>query len=352
MGDEAMAAGGPSRRMLLAAVAAGSMAAASAPAAGAPTASPDAPDRAPARRNSFVPHGYAEKQVDLGEVSLNYAEAGSPTKPALLLIPGQAESWWGYEAAMRLLETDYHVFAVDLRGQGRSSWTPGRYSFDAFGADMVRFISLVIRRPVIVSGNSSGGVLAAWLAAFALPGQIRGALLEDPPLFASERHPLYGPGIRQAAGPLFKLFSDYLGDQWSVDDWPGLVAAAGRSSAPLLRGLPFPPQAPQNLKEYDPEWARAFIEGTVAASCPHERMLAQVKAPILMTHHGRRIDPQSGALLGGLSDFQADKARDLMTGAGVKVEYRSLPDAAHPMHMVDPKRYVGALTEWAPRLAG
>ena len=43
-----------------------------------------------------------------------------------LLIPGQTESWWGYEQAMPLLAERFQVFAVDLRGQGRSTRTPGR----------------------------------------------------------------------------------------------------------------------------------------------------------------------------------------------------------------------------------
>ena len=52
---------------------------------------------------SFVTHDYAERTVDLGEVVMNYAETGSPSNPPLLLIPGQTESWWGYEKAMPLL---------------------------------------------------------------------------------------------------------------------------------------------------------------------------------------------------------------------------------------------------------
>src|SRR6201992_1978718 len=109
----------------------------------------------PASRDVFVPHGFPEQQVDLGEVTMNYAEAGSPDLPALLLIPEQTGSWWSYEEAMRLLAADFHVFAVDLRGQGRSSWTPKRYSLDNFGNDLVRFIALVVQRPVIAAGNSS-----------------------------------------------------------------------------------------------------------------------------------------------------------------------------------------------------
>ena len=78
---------------------------------------------------------------------MNYATAGVDGSPALLLIPGQTESWWGYEAAMPRLAEHFEVFAVDLRGQGRSTRTPGRYTLDNMGNDLVRFIDLVIGRP-------------------------------------------------------------------------------------------------------------------------------------------------------------------------------------------------------------
>ena len=136
---------------------------------------------------------------------MNYATAGAPEQPALLLIPGQTESWWGYERAMPLLAEHFQVYAVDLRGQGRSTWTPGRYTLDNMGNDLVRFLDLVIGRPAIVSGLSSGGVLSAWLSAYARPGQVRGAVYEDPPLFSSELIPSCGPSIRQAIGPVFAL---------------------------------------------------------------------------------------------------------------------------------------------------
>src|SRR5437764_10268453 len=157
----------------------------SAPAGAKPEQGP--PHRPAAFRDprTFVTHAYEEHSVDLGEVVMNYAETGSAASPALLLIPGQTESWWGYEKAMGLLERDFHVFAVDLRGQGRSTWTPGRYTLDNMGNDLVRFIATVIKRPVMTSGCSSGGLLSAWLSAFALPGQLRGAVCGDAPLFSS-----------------------------------------------------------------------------------------------------------------------------------------------------------------------
>src|SRR4030095_11092413 len=120
---------------------------------------------------TYVAHAFSERTFDTGEVSMNYAVAGSAEKPALLLIPGQTESWWGYEQAMPLLAEHFQAFAIDLRGQGRSSRTPGRYTLDNLGNDLVRFLDGAIGRPAIVSGLSSGGVLAGWLSGYAEPGR-------------------------------------------------------------------------------------------------------------------------------------------------------------------------------------
>src|SRR3546814_7944575 len=53
------------------------------------------------------------------------------------------------------------------------------------GADLGAFMDQLIAQPAFVSGNSSGGLLTAWLAANR-PDAVRAVVLEDPPLFASE----------------------------------------------------------------------------------------------------------------------------------------------------------------------
>ena len=249
---------------------------------------------------------------------------------------------------MPRLAEHFEVFAVDLRGQGRSTRTPGRYTLDNMGNDLVRFIDLVIGRPTIVSGLSSGGVLTAWLSAYAKPGQVVAAHYEDPPLFASEVRPAVGPGIRQCIGPLFDLWSTFLGDQWSIGAWDAMRAGAADWLPEHLRFIPVPDEPPQNLKEYDPEWGRSFWTGTVAAACDHERMLRGVKVPhVLLTHHMRLINEDNGFLLGAMSDQQAQRVHDLLTGAGVVVDYRSFPDVGHSMHGDHPDLYVDTLLDWA-----
>ncbi len=295
---------------------------------------------------TYIAHDFPEQLVDVGEVEMNYATVGDASKPALLLIPGQTESWWGYEKALPLLAPHFNAFAVDLRGQGRSTRTPGRYTLDNMGNDLVRFIDLVIGRPVIVSGLSSGGVLTAWLSAYAKRGQIVAAHYEDPPLFASEIAPATGTGMRQGVGAMFRLWSTYLGDQWSIGDWDGVVAAAPAMLPAWMQAFTPPASPPQMLKEYDPEWGRAFWTGTVAASCDHERMLRSVRVPVLLTHHFRHVDDASGVLMGALSDLHAKRVRELLAEAGVAVDYRSFEQMGHSMHGQDPRLFTDTLLDW------
>jgi pimeloyl-ACP methyl ester carboxylesterase len=311
---------------------------------------PHAPDA------TYVGHAFDERLFDTGDVEINYVTTGDRSKPALLLIPGQTESWWGYEDALGLLAEHFQAFAVDLRGQGRSSRTPDRYTLDLIGDDLVRFIDGVIGRPTIVAGLSSGGVAAAWLSAYAPLGQVVGAYYEDPPLFSSQTDPAVGQSIRQAIGPVFALMSKYLGDQWSIGDWDGMVAAIPNElpdwMAMLAGGLGMggedgPPQA---LKEYDPEWGRAFWTGAFYASSDHQRMLRAVKVPVLFTHHFRMIHEPTGALIGASSDLQVERVRQLVTEAGQPFEYVSFPDTPHSLHGHDPQRYVDTLVGWAKGL--
>lgn len=131
--------------------------------------------------------GYTEKDAVLPDGTvLHYAEGPANGKPPLLLIHGQTGAWQSYAAVLPALSRDYHVFAVDCHGHGKSSRTPGRYTAKAIGQDFVWFLKHVAGTPAVVSGHSSGGLLAAWLAANA-PGDVSGAVLEDPPFFSTEQ---------------------------------------------------------------------------------------------------------------------------------------------------------------------
>lgn len=126
--------------------------------------------------------GFNEKKATLTDGSvINYGE-GPTNGLALLLIHGQNVAWEDYASVLPELSKKFHVFAVDCYGHGKSSHDPALYSCEANGKALIWFMENVIGEKCFVSGHSSGGILTAWLAANA-PEQVKGIVLEDPPLF-------------------------------------------------------------------------------------------------------------------------------------------------------------------------
>jgi hypothetical protein len=128
-------------------------------------------------------------------------------------------------------------------------------------------------------------------------------------------------------------------------------AAAPEQLPQWLQIFPIGEEPSPELKEYDPEWGRAFWTGTAGASCDHERMLRRVRVShVLLTHHFRIVDEVSGALMGALADVQAARVQELLAEAGVEVAYRSFPTVGHSMHGTQPDLYVDTLLEWVATL--
>ena len=220
------------------------------------------------------------------------------------------------------------------------------------GNDLVRFIQGVIGRPTIVSGLSSGGVLSAWLSAYAPPGLVRAAHYEDPPLFGSETTPAYGHSIKQSIGPMFALWSKYLGDQWSVGNWAGMVANAETESAALdgddaSQGRRTAPE-PERVR---PGVGTRLLERNRRGELRPRADARRREGPGALHPPFRHVDEATGFVMGAISDLQAGKVRELVEGAGQPFDYRSFPQMGHSMHGQDPQLFAKTLTEWALALA-
>ena len=130
--------------------------------------------------------GFQEKQAKLPDGSvLNYGE-GPANGLALVLLHGQQVSWEDYAPVLPELAKRYHIYAIDYYGHGGSSKNPAKYSATAISTDISWFIRQYIKQPVIISGHSSGGLLASLITADA-PDMVRGLVIEDAPFFTTEK---------------------------------------------------------------------------------------------------------------------------------------------------------------------
>ncbi|MBU0995206.1 MAG: alpha/beta hydrolase [Proteobacteria bacterium] len=284
--------------------------------------------------------GIEEQYFHTGEIKMNYV-AGPPNGTPLVFIPGQIVTWEEYSLIMPELADRFQVFAVSLRGHGKSSWTPGKYTFNQLGKDMTAFLKGVVGKPAIVAGNSSGGVLTSWLAANS-PKWVKAIVLEDPALFTSE-----WPAIK---------------DTWVYDMFLGLsrmaIAGGGGYSRFFLEELmraaedakgvmdmkvppkpiqkiiacwiavkqAFYPGSPIDLKilpksvrilvkstsQFDGNFSRAFVEGTAGEGFDHATTLAKITQPILYLHANWFM--HQGRLLGAQDDNHVARVKSLVKG--------------------------------------
>lgn len=121
-----------------------------------------------------------ERQFSASAVNLNYVEHGPPSATPLVMLHGGAWRWQEYLSLIPSLGRRWHTYAVDLRGNGRSGWVPGRYRLADFAGDNTEFVER-LNVPVVLLGHSIGGVIALMVAA-RRPDTVKGLVIEDVPL--------------------------------------------------------------------------------------------------------------------------------------------------------------------------
>ena len=133
---------------------------------------------------------------DNGQVQLNYAEGGTPGKPVMVFLHGLTGQWQAYTCEIAEYARDWHIFAPDLRGHGKSSKPEEGYLLPDYAADVTAFLRDVVREPVVLVGHSLGA-LVTLACTKSGPEYLRAVIANDPPL---------------------------LGDDLGIDDYPGAKA--------------------------------------------------------------------------------------------------------------------------------
>lgn len=314
---------------------------------------------------AMVKAGIKELDFHTGDVILNYV-AGPENGPPLVFIPAQTATWEEYYLIMPMLADRFQVFAVTLRGHGKSSWTPGRYTFNQLGADMTAFLRDVVRRPAIVVGNSSGGVLAAWLAANA-PEHVKAIVLEDPPLFRCDYPNIKKTIVYEGFLDLSKMAVANSGGYAALiaNARPIPIDASGKTlvmpklarkvaSFILAWHQTFSPGTPLDLKllppiarlmikgltQFDGHFSRAFVEGTMGEGFDHAETLGRITQPVLFLH--AKWFMYEGRLAGALDDDDVARVRSLVKGAWKYVRM----DCSHVIALDVPRREAEEISTW------
>lgn len=303
--------------------------------------------------------GYVQKTARVNHITLSYVE-GPDNGPPLVLLHAQLLDWFSYSRVLPALSKSFHVYDIDYPGHGKTV-TPADYPMTAnrIGADLGDFIDRKIGKPIFISGNSSGGLLAVWLAANR-PKLISAALLEDPPLFSSEY-----PRIKKTIADLAFRTSYAAATRDHPDDFllywihgnanffrknvaPGTPFILRQAIRAYRRGNPGKPveiglvrndtvrMLLRGLDRYDPRFGAAFYDGSWNRGFDHAKALARIICPVLLmqANSSTRAD---GILDGAMSKEEAARASSLLrNGTYVKV------DATHVVNLDKPDTFIAA----------
>ena len=113
-------------------------------------------------------------------VAINFVE-GPPSGPPLVLLHGGGDRWQDFLPLIPSLLPRWHVFALDLRGHGKSGRVPGQYRPEQYMPDIKAFLERQVTERAVLLGHSLGGWIALMVAA-ELQEKIQALILGDPPL--------------------------------------------------------------------------------------------------------------------------------------------------------------------------
>lgn len=293
-----------------------------------------------------------EKQVTLPSGNMiNYGEVEND-KPALLLIHGQMGSWEDYALVMPQLSEKWHIYAIDVYGHGESTHDESLYYIDVNGDDIIWFINHVISEPTVISGHSNGALTAAYVAAYG-GDNIKGVILEDPPVFSTEGEDWersfayldtyktlhdYNLSDKSECWEAYYLRHCYWGQLFMKDSMDGIANYAKKYHEKHPKEyvkLGFIPSSVWSIfkytQNYDFEYGEHFYDLSWNHGFSHKQIFSNIEVPCIYIH-ARESQADDGTYLCAASREQAERAVEYIGENCTLLETDTSDHAIHTVH--------------------
>jgi pimeloyl-ACP methyl ester carboxylesterase len=284
--------------------------------------------------------GIVEHEFDTGEVRLKYAE-GPPSGPPIVLLHGLGRRWQVFMPLIPSLSAYCRVFALDLRGHGKSGRVAGGYRGTSYSNDVTRFLRERVGAPAIIFGHSLGGMVGMWIAAHE-PALVRALILADNMIVAPRLpFPMYArlfTGLRELArrgGSLEEIAAGIGRIELSVpgsEEGIKISQLPGNDEAYLLAWA-------SCVAHADPETYGMVVDGSALDDWDGEALLRGIRCPTLLLQASRE--------LGGLmSDADVALAKRVIPQL-THVRFRGL---GHALFLQQPEPVLRAVTNFLESL--
>jgi pimeloyl-ACP methyl ester carboxylesterase len=266
-----------------------------------------------------------EQTFDANGVSINNA-LGPASGPPLLLLHGITERWQTFLPLIPELTSQWQLYALDLRGHGRSGRVKNSYRIVDYAQDCICFLESHIRESTVILGHSIGALVAIYMAANR-PKQVKAIILVDPPLH------LQHTSLKDIPNGPYKTFKQIVEiiqasqSRQSIERALAKHFPGGNSEAYRARA--------EVLSQLDPDALAISLENHHLAGLNLDALLLQIECPTLLIQG----NPERGAAL-----FDEDVHRALaLLRRGVRV---GISEGGHMLHQSHPEAILDAVSNF------
>ena len=281
------------------------------------------------------------------EGPIHWIDFGGPGDGVpMVFVHGLGGSHLNWALIGRAMAEGRRVVALDLHGFGLTPGTRGDSTIQSNARLVDRFIREVVGGPVILAGNSMGGMISIMQTA-ANPDTVAGLVLIDPALPVPRRLPDPGvaatfiayavPGVGEVS---MKMMQARLSSEDLVNRIIKLCFAdPRRANAEMLRiGTEL-----VTIRREIPQKEEAFLGAArslmkfLINPANFEKMMDRIESPVLLIHgEADRLVPIAAAK-------RAAAARPAWDTAFV-------PDVGHTPQLEAPQQTIGIITDWLSRV--
>ena len=260
------------------------------------------------------------------QVPISYGKGPNNGPPIVLLhgITGHRQYW---DNVIPALARRGQVFALDLRGHGKSGRTKGAYRYVDYPRDVAQLLRETVGGAADLVGHSLGALIAVNLSA-AHPELVRAVVLDDPPLYAYQ-HPLQR--ARERFGMVYRVVTEGRN-------------ATGMANLLQRYGCRDPDSARARAKilaACDPEVLAQVMDGSIRDGWATDPQLRRIECPVLLLQG----DPSFGA---ALADAEARRAESQLR----RCTFRRFAGVGHSIHRDAPGAFRDALDAFLDDVEG
>ena len=255
--------------------------------------------------------------VDVGELKTHYALTGDK-EPVLVFSNSLGTDFSMWDPQMAGLQRCFRILRYDTRGHGQSSVTPGDYTIEQLGRDVLGLLDSLHLGCVHFCGLSMGGMIGMWLGVHA-PNRLHRLVLSNTAARIGTKE-MWNARIATARKDGMKPVAAAVIERWFT---PGFRASFAERVA----------RAQRMIENTPPEGYAACC--AAIRDMDQREAVAQIKAPTLVIYGGSDpVTPASDA------QFLTDRIR-----GAVKVELA----AAHLSNVEQADAFTEAVSNFLAR---